>query len=480
MKKILLFLLLLSVGHLLVGQISPCGHQHLLDSRSPQIQQSTDQAYENALRQIHKSNSRSRQLLTVPVVFHIIHHANDPAQNVSDEAVLSQLAVLNEDFQRRNADAGEARSIFRGVAGNPDIQFVLADTDPDGNPTTGITRTQTSVPTFLPINVTNEDLLNAADSCNIDLRDPEQLLDSIFCFNFEALNLAAERLSKQDTTQGEDMKFTDKGGMDAWDTERYINIWVCNLKMRLQGAETAILLGFATPPMEAPNWEVIEFPENYKALDGLVIHYEAFGRNPLVEDYPGGRVGTHEMGHYFGLRHTFGDGNCSNDDGLSDTPSTNQFFPPESFEELNDRSCERAKKRDTCLEDDLPDMVENYMSYSPQSCQNLFTDQQSVLMRSMLEGPRSGLILDNITSTFSAALDQAVTLYPNPTSGFLQVEMEGFNKEDFSITLENVIGQQFLTQAATTPLHIGHLEKGLYWVRLSSEELEVVKKVILK
>jgi len=120
------------------------------------------------------------------------------------------------------------------------------------------------------------------------------------------------------------------------------------------------------------------------------------------------------------------------------------------------------------------------MSYSPQSCQNLFTEQQSVLMRTMLEGPRSGLILDNITSTFSAALDQAVTLYPNPTSGFLQLEMEGFNKEDFSIRLENVIGQQFLTQTATTPLHIGHLEKGLYWVRLSSQDMEVVKKVVLK
>jgi len=333
MKKIVLLFLLLSVGHLLVGQIiSPCGHQHLLDSRGTQFQQATDQVYENALRQVHRSSSRSRQLLTVPVVFHIIHNANDPAQNISDEAVLSQLAVLNEDFQRRNVDVGEARAVFREVAGNPDIQFVLADTDPDGNPTTGITRTQTSVPTFLPANVTNADLLNAADSCNIDISDPEQLLDSIFCFNFEALNLAFERLSKQDTTQGEDMKFTNKGGIDAWDTDRYINIWVCNLKMKIQGAETAILLGFATPPMEAPNWEGFEFPENYKSLDGLVIHYEAFGRNTLVGDYQGGRIGTHEMGHYFGLRHTFGDGNCSNDDGLSDTPSTNQFFPPESFE----------------------------------------------------------------------------------------------------------------------------------------------------
>ena len=66
MKKILLFLLLLSVGHLLVGQISPCGHQHLLDNRGTAFQQATDQVYENALRQVHKSNSRSRQLLTVP------------------------------------------------------------------------------------------------------------------------------------------------------------------------------------------------------------------------------------------------------------------------------------------------------------------------------------------------------------------------------------------------------------------------------
>lgn len=479
MKKLLLFLVALGVSQLLVGQISQCGQQRLLDHRGQQFQQRIDQLYEKARHQMHRSNSRSKQLLTVPVVVHIIY--NTPAQNISDEAVFSQIEVLNEDFQRLNADAGEARAIFQEVAGNPEIQFVLADTDPEGNPTTGITRTQTEVKTFLPLNLTIPDILEAVDSCGVDITDQDQFLDSIFCINNKALEHALEELEAQDTTQLEDMKFTEKGGIDPWDQDRYINIWVCSMTIISDGQPTVGIAGFATPPVEAPNWEGAEFPDNFEETDGIVVHYEAFGKNTPIADFAGGRTCTHEMGHYFGLRHIFGDGYCADDDGLADTPPTNAFFPPESLEELLVLpSCEEAKEKDTCPEDELPDMIENYMDYSPQKCQNLFTLDQVAIMRSMLEGPRSGLILENTTSTYSAVLDQAVLLYPNPTSGFLQLEMKGFNKEDFTVTIENVLGQQYSTQSAITPLQIGHLEKGLYWIRLSNEEMEVVKKVVLK
>ena len=482
MKKILPCLLFLVITQVLVAQINRCGHQHLLGKQGPQFQQLSEQAYDQARRTSNSSQNRSRQLLTVPVVVHIVYQT--PEQNISDDVVQSQIDVLNEDFQRLNADAGDARAIFQEVADNPEIKFVLADTDPEGNPTSGITRTETAVPTFLPLNITQADLLDAIDSCGVDLRDPDQFLDSIFCINNKALEHAFEKLEEQDTTQIDDMKFTETGGIDAWDQDRYINIWVCNMTMIVDNLPTVGVAGYATPPIEAPNWEGIEFPENFQETDGVVIHYEAFGRNtPAVASlgFEGGRTGTHELGHYFGLRHTFGDGYCQDDDGLSDTPPTNSFFPPESIEELTTPlTCPKAKEKDTCPDDELPDMIENYMDYSPQSCQNMFTIEQVAIMRSMLEGPRSGLILEQITNTYSEKVNQSIRLFPNPTNGQVYIEMQDIDAQNFRVHVENIMGQQLIEQPATANLDLSQLDKGIYLVSFKSAEINVVKKIILE
>ena len=269
MKKLLpIILLLLGSSFLLSGQILKCGQEKFMEQHSPQYQQMADRAYDHAREQLNHSVSRSNQLLTVPVVVHVVY--NTPEQNISDEVIFSQLEVLNEDFQRLNTDAGEAREMYQAVADNPQIQFVLADTDPDGNPTTGITRTQTELPTFLPLNITTEDVFVAADSCDVNLINQQEFLDSFHCVNNTLLELAFEKLEAQDTTQLDDMKFSDKGGIDAWDQDRYINIWVCNLTFRNDGQEVVGVLGFGTPPLEAPNWEGADFPENIDEIDGVV------------------------------------------------------------------------------------------------------------------------------------------------------------------------------------------------------------------
>ena len=114
--------------------------------------------------------------LTIPVVVHVLY--NTAAQNVSDAQIASQLAVLNEDFQKLNADVSKTPAAFAPLAENVNVAFILAKRDPSGNATTGIIRKQVT-----------------------------------------------------QTSWGTDdkMKSTATGGTNAWNTGQYLNIWVCNL-----------------------------------------------------------------------------------------------------------------------------------------------------------------------------------------------------------------------------------------------------------
>lgn len=128
-------------------------------------------AIENHAKQF-AANRSSTDLVTIPVVVHVVY--NSGAQNISDAQILSQMTVLDDDFRRTNSDANGTWS----QAADTNIEFCLASIDPNGNPTTGITRTQTTVNGF----GTNDNV-----------------------------------------------KFASSGGVDAWPASDYLNIWVCNI-----------------------------------------------------------------------------------------------------------------------------------------------------------------------------------------------------------------------------------------------------------
>jgi PKD repeat protein len=86
-----------------------------------------------------KRNSASKAVVTVPVVFHIIHEYGE--ENISRAQIMDQLRIINEDFRRNNPDRTETRSMFQGRAADLEVEFALARVDPDGNCTDGITRT---------------------------------------------------------------------------------------------------------------------------------------------------------------------------------------------------------------------------------------------------------------------------------------------------------------------------------------------------
>lgn len=78
---------------------------------------------------------------TIQVVVHVLYH--DPAANIGDAQIRSQLKVLNSDFRANNADRSKTPDVWKGLVAGSMIEFALARKGPDGKPSTGITRTQT-------------------------------------------------------------------------------------------------------------------------------------------------------------------------------------------------------------------------------------------------------------------------------------------------------------------------------------------------
>jgi hypothetical protein len=132
-------------------------------------------------KQRFPSNARTGNV-TIPVVVHVVWNTNE--QNITDAQIQSQIRILNEDFQKRNADASLTPAIYASRVANAQIEFVLASKDPDGNTTNGITRTKSRVKAF---------------------------------------------------SSNDAIKSSKRGGKDPWNTTRYLNIWVGNLSGGLLG-----------------------------------------------------------------------------------------------------------------------------------------------------------------------------------------------------------------------------------------------------
>src|SRR5580765_2043904 len=128
------------------------------------------------------SITQAPDIITIPVVVHVIYHSS--SQNISDAQVRSQIDVLNKDYRRQNADTSKTPEIFRSVAADCGIRFVLADVDPNGNTTSGIIHKYTD---FLGFSI------------------------------------------------NDDIKSSASGGDDGWDCNSYLNIWVSNLTNGILG-----------------------------------------------------------------------------------------------------------------------------------------------------------------------------------------------------------------------------------------------------
>jgi PKD repeat protein len=339
------------------------------------------------LERLNRSVNDNDTIYQIPVVVHILHDSVNEAQNVTDEEIAFMMENLNNDFARLNADTVYTRPIFQDVASDVDIRFVLAQTDPDGIETNGIHRV-----------VTDHGHFDASSN----YMDPY---------------------------------YTASGGTNAWDTELYFNIWICDLT---QGTGWG-LDGYAFLP-----------GSHGEAFDGVVIDYVKVSNSEYFSRL------THEVGHYFGLFHLFGDqtGNCSLDDGFIDTPicSSDNFGV----------TCNVSAVPNTCDDgpDDLPDQYENFMTFS--SCQNMFTNEQALFMVNTLEYTRSSLLENMLYLS---------PLIPEFTANVTYAAIgEAIQFQDNSYTYNGITSWQWdfgdgTTSSLQNPMH-SYSEPGFYNVQL--------------
>jgi Pregnancy-associated plasma protein-A/Secretion system C-terminal sorting domain len=183
------------------------------------------------------------------------------------------------------------------------------------------------------------------------------------------------------------IKYTATGGTDAWPNDSYLNIWVCNLQNGV--------LGFAS------------FPGGTAEEDGIVIHYNAFGRTGTLNTrYDFGRSATHEVGHWFSLIHIWGDTpDCSLDDQVDDTP----------LQADANLCCPKYPKYDNCTSNGDGIMFMNYMDYSDDKFMQFFTPEQIARMDTAINDYRSNLFLSNGGSEVQQrSLDLSVEEIMNP------------------------------------------------------------------
>lgn len=236
----------------------------------------------------------------IPVVVHILHDNGEG--NISNEQVQSGIDMLNEDFNRENADAVDTRDTpeapFAGIASDMGIRFELAKIDPDGNCTNGIERRYVGSQSF-----------NANDA----------------------------------------QKHYSSGGLDAWNRNYYFNIWIVN---SIESGGEGTILGYAEFPYGGGS-------SNY----GVIIRNDAYGSTGTAS---GDRTLTHEVGHCLGLLHTFQGGCHSgacddNGDYCCDTPPV---VSAQWSCLTSQNTCDDIPSGDP-YGFDAKDQFENFMSYSP-------------------------------------------------------------------------------------------------------------------
>lgn len=321
-KSIFTILLLLRMSAGTAQAQDRCASMELLQKRftdKPALKLMFDQRQIRIQQLVNERIASGKTLRTtgpisIPVVFHVVLSRQSM---VTDAQIMAQLDTINKDYGGTNASAAKIPSYFKSLFGQSGIQFCLAQRTPNDAPSTGIVRYPTTRNSF-------------------------------------------------DYTTNQ-VKHAESGGADAWDTDKYLNIWICDL--------SGTTLGYATFP-----------DDGVKDEQGVAVDYASLPGGAAT-GFNQGKTLTHEIGHYFDLYHIWGDdnGSCSGTDNIADTPNQGN----------STTTCRTGIVTDACTTSGSGIMYQNYMDYTPDACLLMFTQMQVAHMEEIFEKYRSSLLLSN-------------------------------------------------------------------------------------
>lgn len=418
----------------------PSFKQHLDQSLAEQKQISAQYENEN----INNPRAKTTGVPVIPVVFHVVLDSAQFNQIGGNAGILdrlvSQINVLNRDFNRQNSDSTQIPTVFKPVYGNVQIQFAPAHTKPDGTGTNGY-----------EVKLTNTSFSGGINSAYSNA------------------------------------KHAATGGLDAWNPDTYLNVWVINT-----GSGSSITLGVTVPP----SFTVAGGGPMANNEKGIVIHYGAYGSRTSPTQYfisgiTGGRTLTHETGHYFEIWHTWGDDNglCPNnggqDDGIADTPpQADATYGAPSFP-LYD-SCSKPAVSNGI-------MFMNYMDYVNDGSMHMFTKGQIAVMQSKVNGESVSLtqhpdVLNWPLAVSNVEQNNNFDIYPNPTTGAVNISFQGNSGANSlkNISVMDMMGKNIKSatisnvQNGIYSIDLSGLSKGVYFVQCQFEEGMISRKIVLQ
>jgi hypothetical protein len=357
------------------------------------------------------SKVNASTIIRIPVVVHVMY--NNAGNNISEEQIKSQIDALNRDFRRTNKDAVNTPDYFKPVAADVMIEFFLATSDPKGRPTKGIVRKQSNVAEW---------------------------------------------------TMDDDIKFSAKGGSDAWDSKSYLNIWVGPLRK---------ILGYSSEPGSPAN------------KDGIVISTRAFGTIGVSAPFNLGRTAVHEVGHWLGLKHIWGDTYCG-DDGIDDTPKQSTYTT----------GCPSGI-RISCSNGPNGSMYMNYMDFTNDECMNLFTNGQKNRMRSLFYegGSRSVLAVSkglNAPWNFEPEVEEipvsvtvlpakvSSSIFPNPAGEEITLnagDNQWIGKDVQLFNMSGLIIRNIRITNLTQKISLSGMPKGIYIIKGETAGIKMYHKI---
>jgi hypothetical protein len=374
--------------------------------------------------------SENISLKYVNTVVHVIYF--DDADSIAPETIETVIEDLNRLFRAEAIDTSLINPVHRDKLMDSQIQFCLSKTDPDGEPTTGITHTQTDVTGF-PI-------------------------------QFSLTGITAELV-----------KYESFGGVAPWDIDRYFNIWIAPVGLNNENFSYGI-------PREEYSPLNAYTPAN--TIPGAVVDIDNFKAPPPIGTLES--LFAHECGHALGLLHTFHVSGidtvefCDGTDFMEDTPTSGVTT-----------DCDLSIIQNTCVDplNDEPDHVSNFMNFA---CQLMFTPDQIARMQNNLSLAPGGLFdttpCSPVTSIekMERENDFEFSISPNPNYGNFTVKFPQPYFSKGTLSIYNSMGQIIfeknidLNNSLSFPINIIGMKKGVYYLNVHSERGILSKKMVIQ